>query len=632
MGGMGGMGSTSGNGGAGGNGGGANSAGVRPRATGGAGGSGGSGGAGGSGGLAGTASAIGIDTITNAGSAGAAGATGGFAPTTSPGANGTAGNGGGGGSAGGSGSTGNTGNGGAAILSQAGSVRLEVLNTGAGIIRGGSGLNGGAGIQSAASTLVIENLAGGSILGGVGSNAYGIDVTGGILTSLSNTGTISGTGNGAGIHNAGAITTLTNRQDGLSYTGTAPANYYVDIAGTTAGQYGTLIVKDSPNWNISALNFGVASGSTLAEGVIYQDVIQGSGTTSFNSTASKTGSFVAGGTTYNYSLVYDGNSWDLTLVGIYTVTFDANGGSGSMSTQSGSYNTTAALTNNAFTRTGYTFAGWNAVQGGGGAAYANGGNYTFTASNTLYAQWNINSYAVTPNAGAGGSISPSGAQTVNHGGTTSFTVTPNTGYSIASVTGCSGNLNGNTYTTAAVTGACAVSATFSANTSVTGSTAGGSVTAAITGGTCAGFVTGSTQFAAGSNAPAGQTFPYGSFGFTATGCGTSGGSVTITLNYPQGLPAQPKFYKLISGNWVDWTSRATFGANTVQYTVQDNQLGDSDPAAGVITDPVALAAPAELASIPTLNEWALMLLASLMLMLGMWQVQRRSVVAGAMEI
>jgi len=84
-----------------------------------------------------------------------------------------------------------------------------------------------------------------------------------------------------------------------------------------------------------------------------------------------------------------------------------------------------------------------------------------------------------------------------------------------------------------------------------------------------------------------------------------------------------KFYKFIGGSWVDWTSRATFGANTVQYTVQDNQEGDSDPANGVITDPVALAAPASLTSIPTLSEWALMLLAGLMLMLGMQQAQRR---------
>jgi len=48
------------------------------------------------------------------------------------------------------------------------------------------------------------------------------------------------------------------------------------------------------------------------------------------------------------------------------------------------------------------------------------------------------SYTVTPSASTGGSISPSTPQTVNSGSTTSFTVTPNSGYSIASVSGCSG--------------------------------------------------------------------------------------------------------------------------------------------------------------------------------------------------
>ncbi len=72
----------------------------------------------------------------------------------------------------------------------------------------------------------------------------------------------------------------------------------------------------------------------------------------------------------------------------YTVTFAANGGTGSMAVQSASYNTTAALTTNAFTRIGYTFTGWNTVASGvGGTAYANGANYIFTSSITLFAQW-----------------------------------------------------------------------------------------------------------------------------------------------------------------------------------------------------------------------------------------------------
>ncbi len=74
------------------------------------------------------------------------------------------------------------------------------------------------------------------------------------------------------------------------------------------------------------------------------------------------------------------------------------------------------------------------------------------------------SLTVTPFAGANGNIDPSTPQTVNYNGTASFAVTPNTGYQIASVTGCGGNLSGNAYTTGPITGDCTVTATFVINT------------------------------------------------------------------------------------------------------------------------------------------------------------------------
>ncbi len=118
-----------------------------------------------------------------------------------------------------------------------------------------------------------------------------------------------------------------------------------------------------------------------------------------------------GGTAYADGAVYSFSA-DITLyaqwsINSYTVTFNANGGTGSMTPQTGSYNTTAPLSLNTFTRTGYTFTGWNTLSGGGGTAYADGASYTFTASVTLYAQWSINSYTVTFNANGGtGSMTP----------------------------------------------------------------------------------------------------------------------------------------------------------------------------------------------------------------------------------
>jgi uncharacterized repeat protein (TIGR02543 family) len=68
-----------------------------------------------------------------------------------------------------------------------------------------------------------------------------------------------------------------------------------------------------------------------------------------------------------------------------TVTFDANGGTGTMAPQVNSV--PAALNTNTFNRAGYTFAGWNTAANGSGTAYADGAIYNFSADITLYAQW-----------------------------------------------------------------------------------------------------------------------------------------------------------------------------------------------------------------------------------------------------
>jgi uncharacterized repeat protein (TIGR02543 family) len=78
-----------------------------------------------------------------------------------------------------------------------------------------------------------------------------------------------------------------------------------------------------------------------------------------------------------------------------TVTFEANEGTGSMSAQTGS--SSASLTSNTFTRTGYSFAGWNSAANGTGTAYAEGATYDFSANLTLYAQWSV--VVVAPSSG-----------------------------------------------------------------------------------------------------------------------------------------------------------------------------------------------------------------------------------------
>jgi hypothetical protein len=149
-------------------------------------------------------------------------------------------------------------------------------------------------------------------------------------------------------------------------------------------------------------------------------------------------------------------------INTYTVTPSAGtGGSLNPSTpQTVSYNQTTSFTVTANTH--YHIA---SVTGCGGTL--SGNTYTtgpITGNCTVTATFAIDTYTVTPSAGTGGSLNPSTPQTVNYGNTTSFTVTANTGYSIASVTGCGGTLSGNTYTTGPITGNCTVTATFAINT------------------------------------------------------------------------------------------------------------------------------------------------------------------------
>ena len=72
----------------------------------------------------------------------------------------------------------------------------------------------------------------------------------------------------------------------------------------------------------------------------------------------------------------------------YTITFNANGGEGSMEPQRFEVGVDTALNTNAFTRENYKFIGWNTAADGSGATYADeGAILELTGDMTLYAQW-----------------------------------------------------------------------------------------------------------------------------------------------------------------------------------------------------------------------------------------------------
>ena len=94
----------------------------------------------------------------------------------------------------------------------------------------------------------------------------------------------------------------------------------------------------------------------------------------------------------------DGTSGYITFTTLqrYSIDYNANGGSGEISTQYKDAGGTATLNSGAgFSRTGYTLSKWNTAEGGGGTDYALSGSYTADANVTLYAVWANASYTIT---------------------------------------------------------------------------------------------------------------------------------------------------------------------------------------------------------------------------------------------
>ena len=104
----------------------------------------------------------------------------------------------------------------------------------------------------------------------------------------------------------------------------------------------------------------------------------------------------------------------------YSVKFNANGGSGTMSDQTFTYDVSAALTENSFTKEGYEFSGWNTKADGTGTGYSDKAEVSNLSAEdraavTLYAQWTAGTYTVSFDTN-GGSGSP-GNKTVTYGET-----------------------------------------------------------------------------------------------------------------------------------------------------------------------------------------------------------------------
>lgn len=82
----------------------------------------------------------------------------------------------------------------------------------------------------------------------------------------------------------------------------------------------------------------------------------------------------------------------------HNITFNCNGGSGSVAPVSVNFGQTITLPTNSCARIGYTFTGWNTSSNGSGTAYADGASIDYTLNDNLelFAQWtrNSNTYVI----------------------------------------------------------------------------------------------------------------------------------------------------------------------------------------------------------------------------------------------
>lgn len=213
------------------------------------------------------------------------------------------------------------------------------------------------------------------------------------------------------------ITSLTDLSDG-EYVIVANSTRALNNDNTTAGKLGVTAVAVSGNQIINpaaAIVWTIAtsgSGKTIFNAASSAYISGGGSNTNLtlSATASSTSqqwtpSIVSGlfrflnavqttraislsGTSpfgqYAISNIDNSSYFDLVLykkgISGFTVTFNSNGGSGSMPNQTASVPTN--LTTNVFTRAGYTFAGW-ATTATGAVAYANEASYPFAADAPL---------------------------------------------------------------------------------------------------------------------------------------------------------------------------------------------------------------------------------------------------------
>ena len=364
--------------------------------------------------------------------------------------------------------------------------------------------------------------------------------------------------------------TITDLADGFTYYFAATA--YDTATPPLESTYSDEVSKSTCTYSISPINasFSASGGTgsvsvttqagcpwTASSGAAWMTITSGSsgtgnGTVNY-SISSNTGSSRTSGSTIA------GRVFTVTQSGATAYTITATAGTGGSISPSGSVSVAqgGSQTFSIAANTGYQISSVTVD----GVSQGSISSYTFnnvTAGHTISATFSVRTYTITASAGTGGSISPTGSVSVNHGANQSFSVAASTGYTISSVTvdGVSQGAIGS-YTFSNVTAAHTINATFAANTYIITASAG-------TGGTIT--PTGAVSVSHGAN----QLFSI------AANTGYQISSVTVD-GVSQGAISSYTFSNVTAAH----TISATFSVRTYTITASAGTGGTISPSGSV---------------------------------------------------
>lgn len=188
--------------------------------------------------------------------------------------------------------------------------------------------------------------------------------------------------------------------------------YIASYAVSTSASHKCKAIVNGSTVHDSSYSLGGKTGThTIASGTKTVDKGTSEKTITFSCSMDFTGIQWSG--KYNGSAKSASGSISIDAAQVYTITYNANGGSGAPSKQTKVHGTNINISTTVPTRTGYKFQGWGTTSGTSTVAYTTGAVYTDDSSVTLYAVWKANTYTVSYNAN-GGTGAPSN-QTKTYG-------------------------------------------------------------------------------------------------------------------------------------------------------------------------------------------------------------------------